>query len=471
MEQAIAQLDAVGTGDRRHAHGVWASEDWDFALATAGWTLGPKDDPAYLDRVLPTDGFKALSGLTYDVGRNPDEYGSATQSGYANVSRHAALIMPWLESDDALGWPELWVNRTLDVANRAPEVQGLIGLQWRTQEVMPQLSALARRGWDAGLTSDAFWLDFCVSNFGAEVAAEAAPIFASVDGDAASVDGRALPRFTACCPGAIKGPQSQPWSEYQTQFAFVGQLEALRPRVNGTANRARFDYWLHMFGYLRSGGQIACLLKNYTEANAAAMKIADPQQRVSALRARVLPVRQAMVEVWQELTAHQLQAVNTRGAMGTIQNMEAITKPIILDHPGAALTAALGGEAVQQPSMDYGGANRVFVPNLRTAVAADESLLVEAVVLSKTTPMAVQLFHRDAASNNAPQRQLPEWASTPLQRTTPTVVCGQCALLHPSPLPSTPSAVVTTRLGGSRSFSAARPPPGRGILWRRGRWR
>jgi hypothetical protein len=32
----------------------------------------PKDDPAYLDKVLPAD-FKALSGLTYRVGRDPDE--------------------------------------------------------------------------------------------------------------------------------------------------------------------------------------------------------------------------------------------------------------------------------------------------------------------------------------------------------------------------------------------------------------
>jgi hypothetical protein len=145
--------------------------------------------------VLPAD-FKALSGLTYKIGRDPDEY-----AAYANVSR-PAWIMPWMESDDALGWVELWVNRTLDIANHASEVAGLVGLQWRTQEVMPQFSALAQRGWNAGLTSSAFWLDFTTANFGSEVAVEAAAIFASVDGDKNSVDGRNLPMFTSCCPGA-----------------------------------------------------------------------------------------------------------------------------------------------------------------------------------------------------------------------------------------------------------------------------
>jgi hypothetical protein len=118
-----------------------------------------------------------------------------------------------MESDDALGWVELWVNRTLDIANRASEVDGLIGLQWRTQEVMAQFSALAQRGWNATLTSHEFWVDFCASNFGVEVADEAAAIFESVDGDSKSVDGRALPLFTECCPGAIKSPDSRPWSQ------------------------------------------------------------------------------------------------------------------------------------------------------------------------------------------------------------------------------------------------------------------
>lgn len=102
------------------------------------------------------------------------------------------------------------------------------------------------------------------------------------------VGGRAQPTFTDCCPGAIKKPNLVPWSKYLKQFEFV---TALRPTVNGTTNRARFDHWLPTFGYLRSGGQISCLLANYTVANKAAMRIARPAQRREALRRTVVLVR------------------------------------------------------------------------------------------------------------------------------------------------------------------------------------
>ena len=57
--------------DMLTAHKVWQSQNNDhgtndgdnfsFRLATAGWTLGPMEDPAWLDQQLPTD-FEALSG-------------------------------------------------------------------------------------------------------------------------------------------------------------------------------------------------------------------------------------------------------------------------------------------------------------------------------------------------------------------------------------------------------------------------
>ena len=62
---------------------------------------------------------------------------------------------------------------------------------------------------------------------------------------------------------------------------------------------------------------------------------------------------------------------------------------------GAALSAALGGEAVPQPSMTHKGADRIFVPNLRTNVGAGEALVVEAVVLSASPPVSMELVYRN----------------------------------------------------------------------------
>eukprot|EP00039_Didymoeca_costata_P005338 m.80637 g.80637 ORF g.80637 m.80637 type:complete len:870 (+) comp12773_c0_seq1:73-2682(+) len=384
----------LAIGDMLTAYGVWKNQSWSFDLATAGWTLGPMDNTSYLDTVLPTD-FKALSGLVARVGRNADD------PGYANVTRHPTWIMPWMESDDALGWVELWVNRTLEQANNAaPSVSGLIGLQWRTQEVMAQFSALAQRGWNTTLTSREFWIDFARVNFGDEIALEAASIFENIDGDAQSVDGNNLPLFTSCCPGAIKAGNKELWSVYSKQFEFVDQLSALRSRVNGTANLGRLDHWLHTFRYFRSGGQLSCLLTNYTTAFNSAMKITNPTDRKQALSEHVVPIRQAMVDVWEMLMMEQLQAINTRGAMGTIQNMEAITKPILLDNPGTALSAALGGSPVSQPNHTYKGQNRVFVPNVRTNIAVGEEFRVEGVVFSAVPPQSVNIYFRSVTTQD-----------------------------------------------------------------------
>ena len=84
-------------------------------------------------------------------------------------------------------------------------------------------------------------------------------------------------------------------------------------------------------------GELSCLVSERACAFTAAMKITNATRRVEKLKATVVPVRQAIVDVWEDLTMNQLQSVNTRGAMGKIQNMEAITKPKLLDRLGASL--------------------------------------------------------------------------------------------------------------------------------------
>jgi len=107
--------------------------------------------------------------------------------------------------------------------------------------------------------------------------------------------------------------------------------------------------------------QVACLYGEYERALIAAK--GDP----ATLRATALPVRAAMVRQWDELMARLLETVGTRGALGTLQNMEAITRPALLDAPGQALALAIG-EPVPQPSTAYKGRSRIFQVNLQFAV-------------------------------------------------------------------------------------------------------
>lgn len=397
-------------GDMLAAHGVWArpGADYAFRLATAGWTLGPMEDAAWLDSQLPGD-FDALSGLVNRLGREH------VQGGYANCSRHRTWVMPWMESDDALGWPEIWVNRTLSQGDEAQlaGASGLIGLQWRTEEVAPQLAALAQRGWKRG-SSASFWLDYCRANFAGndtELAADMASLLATVDGDAESVFGAELPLFTSCCPGHITRPPPVAFCANLTAaFAFASQWSILGQRVAGVGNIARFRRWNSTFAYFEAGARVACLLGDFNAAVAAA------GGNVSKLKATALPIRVAMVETWDGLMARVLETVSTRGALGTLQNMNALTKPTVMDRPGQALAAAIG-EAVPQPSSSYGGRPRVLQLNQRSVYNTGEPFLVEAAVLAPSGPAAnVTLWFSKVPDGG----QAPEgWASIALPRTAP----------------------------------------------------
>ena len=96
-------------------------------------------------------------------------------------------VIPWMEDDLSLASAELWVNRTLEHADKAHryEAEGLLGLMWRTWETAPQIHALAKAGWtEAGaspLTDHSVYQDFCRTNFGRGTADRCAELFLGVD--------------------------------------------------------------------------------------------------------------------------------------------------------------------------------------------------------------------------------------------------------------------------------------------------
>ena len=84
-----------------------------------------------------------------------------------------------------------------------------------------------------------FYLDFARANFGDTVADPAGQLLAKMDGVH-------LPQASDWKngPGDLV-PNAAPWSEVKPRYAFVDELAALRPQVNGAGNLERFDYWLN----------------------------------------------------------------------------------------------------------------------------------------------------------------------------------------------------------------------------------
>jgi len=114
-----------------------------FKMATAGWVLGPASNRFALDETLPKD--IDLSAISRQLGHSPVD----PAFGRINPERGRWAI-PWMEDDHALTSPQLWVGRTRkDAADAlAYGSSGLMGLQWRTRILGPNIAALAQAGWD-----------------------------------------------------------------------------------------------------------------------------------------------------------------------------------------------------------------------------------------------------------------------------------------------------------------------------------
>jgi hypothetical protein len=178
-----------------------------------------------------------------------------------------------MEDDLSLASEQLWVNRTLDHANKAAAMKadGLLGLMWRTWEIAPQINALAQSGWaqtdtdlitgettmmDA-LTDATFYKDFCTANFGGDaVADQCVSLFLAVDGWNTAGNrssGTKLPRNgQACCGGPMKAVHVP-----DSALLNVSGFEAWLSSVTGDANVERATAWVNLFRYHRLTEQVS----------------------------------------------------------------------------------------------------------------------------------------------------------------------------------------------------------------------
>ncbi len=539
IEATLADLNAAAEAARK----VGAP----FGLATCGWVLGPVQDRAMFDKVLPKDW--AISCINRQVGHEPVE------PGFAQVEGRPKWAIPWLEDDPALNSPQLWVGRMRkDAADAlAYGCTGLMGIHWRTRQLGPNVSALAKAAWDqtawnphfgkvpppqavpeegpqggnwaaflgaeiadteddvlyqtvrynvdayhfdvpngryrvilkfcephyaeAGkrvfgvrlqgqsviegldifarvgrnraldytfedvavtdgrltidfvhevefpsiaairlegpvtravncggsawqdydadwpvtdtradrfLAAHDFYLDWAAAQFGPEAAAEIAEIFAAVDGR--------LPRPSDWVggPGGIK-PDPRPWEKVAPEYAFVSQLEALRDRIMGAGNLERFDYWLHLFRYLRANGQVNCTWAAYNAAVAKAKQAADPQEQRRIAREEALPLRIRLVREAAETHRYLLSHVSTYGGLGNVANWQQHVLPMLLYDPGAELEQLLGGPLPQEarPGTLYDGPPRLIVPTQRTLLTAGEHFRLKVIALGLVPDRAV----------------------------------------------------------------------------------
>ena len=314
-----------------------------FRLATCGWVLGPQHDRAALDNDLPKD--IPMSGISRGFGT------TEVDPAFARISGREKWAIPWLEGDSGPGLAgvQLWAGRMRRDAMDAREYgcTGLMGLQWRTEILSPNASALAQAAWnqdwqvaankDRSLPVGDYYADWAQANFGF---AQAGKVFAAIDGKVPAVtkDG---------CPSGSLAPIEEPWEKMAARFAFVDELEKLRTEVEGAGNLDRFDYWLNTFSYLRALMKTRC-----------AMGAKQPDE---------------VLKAWTTAYTCLLASVNSPGALAMVVNME--------NHPGWGPAVA---ESIGKPfPKDYAGKPRLIVPTVRSLARQDETIHLKIIALAR----------------------------------------------------------------------------------------
>jgi hypothetical protein len=140
---AEAQIAAT-TNDLLAAFAALKKTSALFNLATCGWVLGPQQDRAMFDKVLPKE--VAVSCINRQVGNTP------VDAGFADVTGRGKWAIPWLEDDPGLNSAQLWVGRMRRDAfdARRYRCDGLMGIHWRTRVLSMNVGALAWAAWEQG---------------------------------------------------------------------------------------------------------------------------------------------------------------------------------------------------------------------------------------------------------------------------------------------------------------------------------
>jgi len=375
-------------------------------LATCGWVLGPPDDRAEFDKILPKD--MPFSCINREVGF------SLVEPAFNNISERELWAIPWLEDDPAMTSPQLWVGRmrkdAFDAFNYGCD--GLMGIHWRTINVDPMASALSKAAWEIGdwsnksqgdrdLTSADFYLNWAEIQFGEKYARQIATIFTTIDGGPLYVQGENereanLYRTSNWIrgPGGLLTKSLSP-EDIQKKFGFIDQLEPYLDKIEGNSNRERLNYWIGTFRYARS---MAILGNTLHELDSLMIESALKRQdeQIEFIESTVLPKRIQTNQEWSKMVLQLLQVVNTKGEMGTVGNLQQHSMDFLklltqYDEQIRRLTGrALPEEAY--PDNLYSGPDRLIVPTRRTMLEVNEDFNIKIIVLSNHKVSSAKLY-------------------------------------------------------------------------------
>ena len=279
--------------------------------------------------------------------------------------------------------------------------EGMMAIHWRTAAIAPNITALARAGWDINSTSndhtynssaingkiagmDAYWDDWGRGMFGGDAGAEAGRIIQKFDGS--------HPQINALIAAGAKTADAT-IAEF---FAPLHKMELLRPRIQGAGNLDRFDYWFNLIRatHLR--------VKTWVLADRLAAKINEvkpiPEAGKKAVFARkeILPLRVDITRNYEDMITAFVNCAKSPGEIGTIASIESGSRDRIVTPNDAEIAEILGEPLPAETAVStaYHGSPRIFVSAKCTQMHVGESQEIRAFVLSSTKCTGLNLYWR-----------------------------------------------------------------------------
>jgi hypothetical protein len=380
-----------------------------FELATCGWVLGPPKDRTQFDRVLPKD--MPFSCINRGAGYTPVE------KGFRAITDRPKWSIPWMEDDANLIGTQLWVGRLRKDALDSYRYgcNGLIGIHWRTRNLSPNVSALAKAAWDVDhwenidsfqnrdLPSKDFYADWVKSEFGSDNQ-KLVDLFVMLDSKGIEQIEGHKGDSPLDASGWVDGPgglltnkKVEDLAGLIKQYDFLTELTAMRASISGAGNLERFDYWLNNLKFNKALLETALKVKQLQLAVDNIKKETDPAKRKKMAGEDALPIRLELARKWVEMTGVLLSKITTTGEMGILANLEMHS-----DHRNQNLTGqdkylqelgvVLPAEAF--PAKEYSGKPRVIVTTDQSILSRGEDFYLRVRVLSTEKNVSGKLLWR-----------------------------------------------------------------------------
>ena len=359
-----------------------------FQIAMAGWKIGSADNPAEFDdpKLLPYE--SPIMGLWDEA------------ESFEDLSRQRKKWpATWLEEDWGLAQPQLDIGRIWSDSRAALKKggHGLIAKHWRTRILSPNTGAMRDLTWAYGTTSappqrilpknkNLWWGNYykrwAITQFGPEAGAEAGAIFAFLDRAGLNKSG-GLPVINewetesevdgvGSSPAAILPNEEESWEAAKKDYAFVEELEALRPMVVGKGNQERFDYFLKTFQVMRLMGEFGVARYRFEEF------MHDEQP------SKALAVRIEMARLWEKMMRLHLEKITNASDLGEIISMEILNwHQLVVLKWDKELKQGLRKPIPESanPSTVYDGAPLIRVLGTETQINQGQSLELSLIAL------------------------------------------------------------------------------------------